>query len=271
VDEREDSEALEREAADLNTIIRWLAPADVNPLTRSGLEASTGRGEVDLLVLLGSSVLPSLERTAQLWRAGLARRVLVVGGVGHSTEYLRDMVRREGRFSDIPVDGRGEAEILHEILVRHYGLPPEGMLIETESTNCGSNATEARRILRAAGEDPRSLLLVQDPTMQLRSWASFRRAWDDEPGVRFLNSPALLPLLEVRAGRLAFARRDTRGLWGMARFLDLVMGEVPRLRDDEQGYGPRGRGFIVHVDLPPEVEAAYRRLVPLHGQARQAL
>ena len=32
------------------------------------------------------------------------------------------------------------------------------------------------------------------------------------------------------------------------------MGEVPRLRDDEHGYGPLGRGFIAHVDVPDEVE-----------------
>jgi len=39
------------------------------------------------------------------------------------------------------------------------------------------------------------------------------------------------------------------------------MGEVPRLRDDEQGYGPRGRNFIVHVDFPAEIEAAWRTML----------
>jgi len=36
---------------------------------------------------------------------------------------------------------------------------------------------------------------------------------------------------------------------------------VRRLRDDEHGYGPRGAGFIDHVDVPPDVLAAARRLV----------
>lgn len=40
----------------------------------------------------------------------------------------------------------------------------------------------------------------------------------------------------------------------------LALGEIPRLRDDENGYGPRGRGFIAHVDIPEAVEAAWRRL-----------
>ena len=47
--------------------------------------------------------------------------------------------------------------------------------------------------------------------------------------------------------------------------LDLAgQGEVPRLRDDEQGYGPRGRGFIAHVDVPDDVEAAHASLLAAH-------
>jgi hypothetical protein len=42
--------------------------------------------------------------------------------------------------------------------------------------------------------------------------------------------------------------------------VSLVMGEVPRLRDDGLGYGPRGRGFIAHIEVPAEVEAAHQRL-----------
>jgi hypothetical protein len=42
------------------------------------------------------------------------------------------------------------------------------------------------------------------------------------------------------------------------------MGEVPRLRDDATGYGPRGRGYIAHVDVPDDVEAAYAELLEAH-------
>jgi hypothetical protein len=53
---------------------------------------------------------------------------------------------------------------------------------------------------------------------------------------------------------------DSAALWDTRRFFDLLMGEIPRLRDDENGYGPRGRNFIVHVDIPEEVEIAWARL-----------
>lgn len=46
------------------------------------------------------------------------------------------------------------------------------------------------------------------------------------------------------------------GLWSVDRYLSLITGELPRLRDDATGYGPRGRDFIAHVDIPQEVEQA---------------
>ncbi len=96
--------------------------------------------------------------------------------------------------------------------------------------------------------------------MQLRTWASFRRVWEDRPEVRFINYPAFVPLLEARAGALAYQQPDVPGLWKMERFLSLVLGEIPRLRDDAEGYGPHGRGYIVHMDIPDEARDAYFRL-----------
>lgn len=52
-----------------------------------------------------------------------------------------------------------------------------------------------------------------------------------------------------------------QGLWSLERFIDLLMGEVKRLRDDEAGYGPRGKGYFAHVALPEAVEAAWQRLM----------
>ena len=46
----------------------------------------------------------------------------------------------------------------------------------------------------------------------------------------------------------------------MDGFLKLVMGEIPRLRDDEHGYGSKGHNFINHVDIPDAVLAAFERL-----------
>ncbi|MGK3374255.1 YdcF family protein, partial [Citrobacter youngae] len=50
------------------------------------------------------------------------------------------------------------------------------------------------------------------------------------------------------------------GLWSVDRYLSLITGELPRLRDDATGYGPRGRDFIAHVDIPQNVEDAWLHL-----------
>ena len=46
----------------------------------------------------------------------------------------------------------------------------------------------------------------------------------------------------------------------MKRYVSLLLGEIQRLTDDENGYGPKGADFIAHVDIPEGVQAAYRQL-----------
>ena len=43
------------------------------------------------------------------------------------------------------------------------------------------------------------------------------------------------------------------------------MGEIPRLTDDENGYGPKGKGYIAHVDIPDNVEKAFLILKEVYG------
>lgn len=50
------------------------------------------------------------------------------------------------------------------------------------------------------------------------------------------------------------------GMWEMERYLSLLLGEIPRLSDTPEGYGPRGKGFIAHVEIPPRVEQAFLAL-----------
>jgi hypothetical protein len=50
---------------------------------------------------------------------------------------------------------------------------------------------------------------------------------------------------------------NEHGVWRVERFMSLLLGEIPRLRDAPGGYGPTGSGFIDHVDIPWEVEAAH--------------
>jgi UPF0288 family protein (methanogenesis marker protein 3) len=41
------------------------------------------------------------------------------------------------------------------------------------------------------------------------------------------------------------------------------MGEIPRVRDDPKGYGPCGKNFIAHVNVPRDIEEHYNMLKTL--------
>lgn len=235
---------LPRVEADLQVVGRYLARRDVGSLD----PAEVGR-TFDVLVLCGSGVLATVDLAAQAFQDGVVDSILVTGGVGHSTPYLAEAVRDHPAYADVPTEGRPEAAVIAEILERHRGVPAARISTEEQATNCGENAELSLRML-IGRPGTTSLLLVQDPTMQRRTHASF------DHHQRLLGTQ-----FEV-ASFAPFVPIDGTA-WGQERFASLLLGEVRRLRDDEHGYGPRGAGFLDHVDVPDDVLAATERL----GQA----
>lgn len=247
-------------AADLNTMASFLAAPDILDPLGLASAAPEGQDRVELLILLGNSVLYTLDVVAGALKEELVDRLLVVGGEGHSTSYLRRSVQRDSRYQDIDVNGKAEAEIFRDVLVEGHGFGTGSIRLESESKNCGENAEFAYREIQEWGALPEQIVLVQDPTMQRRTKATFQRVWGPQSNTQFFNFPPFVPAVEVEKGRLHFENPERPGLWSMERFVSLVMGEIPRLRNDENGYGPNGKGYIVEVDIPEGVENAYRRL-----------
>jgi hypothetical protein len=96
--------------------------------------------------------------------------------------------------------------------------------------------------------------------MQRRTMATFARVWQGEAAMpQWYSMPGCAPLLGNTANGLAFCG-DSAGLWPVGRYLSLILGELPRLLDAPQGYGPRGKDFIVHVDIPAQILDAGQRL-----------
>lgn len=251
---------------DINALSEYLSDCEVQDLSSVS--------PVDCIVLCASQVLYGAEMvfTALQRRPSLAKCLVLCGGTGHSTDLLYGAVKKHPRYSRLihTIQGLPEARVLEQILDEFFdraGITAQGcrILIEEKSTNCGQNASESRQVLSQAGcSTPKRFVIVQDPTMMLRTKASFERAYKDAPfTVSFLSCPVFVPKLQISyAGVLEYQNETVvSGMWTFERFIELIMGEIPRLRDDEEGYGPRGRGFISHVDLPSEIEAAWSRLV----------
>ena len=55
------------------------------------------------------------------------------------------------------------------------------------------------------------------------------------------------------------------GMWDMDRYVELLMGDAQRLQDTPDGYGPKGKNFIAHVNMPFEVKEAFRYLQKFYG------
>jgi len=52
---------------------------------------------------------------------------------------------------------------------------------------------------------------------------------------------------------------------GNKKYISLLMGEIPGLLDDTNGYGPNGKIYIAHVDIPMNVLKAFEDLKVDYG------
>lgn len=239
----------------LNEVAAFLALDDVSPIG-----STIAAQDVDCVVWAGNAVLHTADQAFRLVRDGRVPRILLSGGIGHSTPLLWQAIEQHETYREVAAEGRPEARIMKDIAERFWNLDSSRILLDDASTNSGENAAFSRRVLDESGTAPGVILLVQDPTMQRRADATFRHVWRDRPEVRFRNWPTFTPRVALVKDELRYDAEPFADLWPMERFLSLVMGEIPRLRNDASGYGPRGKGFIAAVDIPEEVEVAYARL-----------
>lgn len=245
-----------RTALDISLLSAFLAERDFADLTKEAVVAALGK-PADLLILMGGSIGSGCEAAAAACVSGAAKRLMIVGGAGHTTEALRDSVNR--RYPDIPTKGRAEADLICDMLEAHSGIPRGEVLLETASANCGENAAFALRVARQNALDPENVILMQDSSMQRRMRHSFEKAWEGTRA-RFYGYAAHVPMVEAHDGALRYAGAQPWGMWPLKRFLALILGEIPRLHDTPAGYGPEGKGFITHCDVPEDVLAAFSRL-----------
>ena len=241
----------------INTIANFCAPRDIPELSQPAVQAAIGTPQVDVMVLFGGSILAGGDVLAEAIKNKIAHTYVIVGGAGHTTETLRQRVH--AAYPSIETAGLPEAEVFQRYLRAVHGC--EADLLETASTNCGNNISYLLDLLRDHAVPCRSILLTQDATMQRRMAAVLAKL---APDIRCLNYAAYHAEVVVQNNALAYAQ-NIHGMWDIDRYVNLLMGEVPRLTDDPDGYGPQGKNFIAHVDVPAAVRAAHAALQPVYG------
>ncbi len=247
-------------ASAINTLGHFCGMREVERLDREALAERFGLDQADVVVLFGGSIVAGGDVLADAIRDRIARSFILVGGAGHTTETLRQTVHRE--YPEIRTEGLPEAEIFQQYLKHVHGCGAD--YLETESTNCGNNITCLLELIRRNRIPCRSIILCQDATMQRRMDAGFRRYAPE--GVTVINYASYQAKVEAAGETLVYAN-PIHGMWAVNRYVQLLMGEIPRLTDDGNGYGPKGRGFIAHVDIPGGVLDAFRALKSVYGEA----
>ncbi|WP_231566782.1 ElyC/SanA/YdcF family protein [Erwinia sp. 9145] len=236
---------------DLNRLAAWLAPDEL-----------TGEAALrpELLILAGHAVLPAIFGALTLAQSGNIP-VLFSGGTGHSTLLLQQAMRNNRLTAHLNTQELSEAQMLVKIALEVFHLPEEQLTVEVNSANCGENAAFSADLLIKTHSVPAQCLLVQDPLMQRRTGETFAFAWSQRSlNTHFINWPVFVPRLVSIAGKTVITGAQLPGIWEPGRYVSMILGEMKRLNNDENGYGPAGAGFIGAVAIPPDVRAAWERL-----------
>ncbi|MEV0659855.1 YdcF family protein [Actinomadura luteofluorescens] len=182
-------------------------------------------GPTDVAIGLGSHDLGVATFSAELYREGMVPRIVFTGANAPTT------------IERFP---RGEAVHYRDHAIA-LGVPDDVILVESEATNTGQNIEFTRKLLAGRGIEVRSATLISRPYQQRRAYSTARKLW---PELEVVCASRPLPLDEYIAS-----------IGDVGRVINMLVGDTQRVMVYP------GRGFAIPQDMPPEVEAAYRRLV----------
>ena len=99
----------EKIAEAINILGFFCGKRDITELSTKCLKDKYGIEQVDVMVLFGGSILCGGDILAQAMRNQIAKKYIIVGGAGHTTETLRQLVHRE--YPQIVTENLPEAEV----------------------------------------------------------------------------------------------------------------------------------------------------------------
>lgn len=238
--------------ADLNLLSDYLARRDIPDLTLQTLRAHEIKA-FDLAILFGGAIPAAADVLGRLWQDGHVKKIMVAGGIGHTTDHLKEAFH-------LSKDNQGlsEATLFANYLMKHYQIPETDLLLETNSTNCGENVQFTLDLLRASGGSPKETLIMQDASMQRRISATFDKIWPKDL-TKIIHYAPYQPQFSLLREELVLGP-TIWGIWEPMRYIELLLGEIPRLRNDATGYGPKGKNFIAPVTVPEPVVSAFERV-----------
>lgn len=245
-------------ADDINVLGKFCGIRDINELSQEKLLECYKITQADVMVLFGGSILAGADVLAKAIKDNIAKKYIIVGGAGHTTETLRRVIHEED--PKIETANLPEAEIFQKYLKNVHGCTAD--YLETQSTNCGNNVTYLLDLLQEKNIVFNNIILSQDASMQRRMTAGLKKYLQED--ITIINF-ASYSINVLSVGEELCYEKQIHGMWTIDKYVNLLMGEIPRLTDDENGYGPNGKNFITHVDIPETVKIAFEELKLIYG------
>ncbi|XP_056131290.1 uncharacterized protein SCO4629-like [Lampris incognitus] len=180
----------------------------------------------DVIIGLGCHDLRVAERSAALFLEGWAPWLVFTGYLGNQTA---------------GVWTRREADVFLEVALR-MGVPRRNILLETEATNTGENIRFSHRVLKESNISASRVIMVQQPFMERRVYATFLRQWPDLVG--HIHVIVTSPQMSIWA-------YPHPSVGTASDLISYMLGVVERIRDYPQ------KGFQVVQEIPPSVLSAY--------------
>src|SRR3989344_2304569 len=193
--------------------------------------------KADAIFVLCSHDLRVADYAAKLFLEGFAPIIIFSGGIAH-----------QGDLVETPW-GKPEAEMFAERAIQ-LGVPKEKIIIENKAKNCGENVLFTGKILKEKNLDLNSVIAVQKPYMERRTYATMKVHWPHKkvivtsPSIKFEDYPNKdIPKENV---------------------INIMVGDLQRIRIYPQ------KGFQIFQEIPDDVWRAYQELVRL-GYTKQLL
>lgn len=222
-----------------NRLIDYLSVRDIPELTKDNVMSKWNIENVDMIMMFGGTISGAFPIVAKAYHKGVSKKILLSGGGGHTTAYLREELN--ARYENFVQDKESEAEIMQHYLKHFHHI--NDVIIENTSTNCGNNITNSLSILESLNLIPETVVVVHDSTMIRRMDATLKKY---NSNIKTIRYAPYIQHLTIKNNNLAYKEKPMLGMWEIEHYITLILGEIQRLRDDENGYGPNGKGYMVY-------------------------
>ncbi len=186
----------------------------------------------DIIFVLGSRDDRIALHAAELYHQKYAPRIVVSGGISHKNDLLAT------KWGD-----KTEADHFSNIMIEN-NVPKEGIILETKASNTGDNVKNTYSLLKSLNLLPKSVILVQKPYMQRRTYATFMKQWPNAQDLEVMISSPGLNFND-------YINEDQP----MDEVISIMVGDLQRIIEYPK------MNYQIYQKVPEHVQKAYRYLV----------